>query len=105
MAQFAVYRNRDSGSKSQFPLLLDVQSDLFDELATRVVVPLTKASSVKKTPLERLTPVITVLGEDYVLLTPQLAGVANRHLGPAVSEIPEQRAAIIAALDMLVTGT
>jgi toxin CcdB len=41
VAQFAVYRNKSPRSKSTYPFLVDVQSDLLDELQTRVVIPLT----------------------------------------------------------------
>jgi len=32
MAQFTVYRNKNPRSKATFPLLVDVQSDLLDDL-------------------------------------------------------------------------
>jgi toxin CcdB len=38
--QFDVYRNPDASTRSRFPYLLDIQSDLLDSLSTRVVVPL-----------------------------------------------------------------
>jgi hypothetical protein len=34
MPQFAVYRNRNEATRAQFPLLLDVQSDLLEPLYT-----------------------------------------------------------------------
>lgn len=40
MAQFDVYENPDPNSKATVPYLLDVQADLLNKLATRVVVPL-----------------------------------------------------------------
>ena len=45
MAQFKVYRNLDRITLTITPNFLDVQSDLLDELATRVAVPLRLASS------------------------------------------------------------
>ena len=39
MAQFAVDKNRNAATKGRFPLLLDVQSDLLEPLATRAVEP------------------------------------------------------------------
>jgi toxin CcdB len=38
MPQFAVYRNRNPASRTRFPLLLDIQSDLLEPLTTRVVI-------------------------------------------------------------------
>jgi toxin CcdB len=104
VAQFAVYRNKSSRSKSTYPFLVDVQSDLLDELQTRVVVPLTKASALAKKPLSNLTPALKFDGETYVLMTPQLAGVARTELGAAAGSVAEQRQVIVAAIDFLVTG-
>lgn len=104
MGQFAVYRNKSSRSKSTYPFLVDVQSDLLDELQTRVVVPLTKASALAKKPLSNLTPALKFDGETYVLMTPQLAGVARTELGAAAGSVAEQRQVIVAAIDFLVTG-
>ena len=47
MPQFTVHRNPNPGSKTAYPLLLDIQSDLMADLGTRVVVPLCRASAMK----------------------------------------------------------
>lgn len=104
MAQFSVYRNKNPRTKSTFPLLVDVQSDLLDDLQTRVVVPLTKVASMTRKPLTHLTPTLPFDGEDYALLTPQLAGIARGDLGTAVGNLASERQTIVAALDFLVTG-
>ena len=104
MAQFTVYRNKSPRSRSTFPLLLDVQADLLEELRTRVVIPLTRTSALSKHPLSQLTPLVTCEGETYVLLTPQLAGIARSELGAAVGSLKDQRDSIIAAMDFLVNG-
>ena len=44
MPQFAVHRNRNAATKARFPLLLDVQTNLLEDLGTRVVIPLAPAS-------------------------------------------------------------
>ena len=104
MPQFAVYRNKNSATKGRFPFLVDVQSDLLEPLATRVVVPLAPLGSAKPRLLETLTPVLHVEGKDYLALIPQLAGVAARDVGPVVGSAAEHRQAILAALDLLVYG-
>ncbi len=40
MAQFDVYANPNPDSQQQIPYLVDIQADLLDHLATRVVAPL-----------------------------------------------------------------
>jgi len=36
MPQFALYRNKNAATRERFPLLLDIQSDLLDPLATSI---------------------------------------------------------------------
>jgi toxin CcdB len=105
MPQFAVHRNRNSATKARFPLLLDVQTNLLEALGTRVVIPLTPLSAVtKRTTMQTLTPVCLVDGKHYVLVTPQLAGIATKELGPQIADLSPDRQAIIDALDLLFVG-
>jgi len=104
MDQFTVYRNRNPRTRGMFPLFLDVQSDLLEDLETRVVIPMTQVSALKRKPISTLTPVVKVEGGDYLLLTPQLFGIARAHLGAPVTNIAPSRKAIMASLDMLVSG-
>lgn len=103
MPQFSVHKNRNPHSRATYPLLVDIQADLLDGLQTRVVVPLTKLGSNKKV-LEGATPVVAFGDEKYVLMAPQLAGIALRDLGPVVGSLAEQRATITAALDFIFLG-
>lgn len=104
MAQFSVHRNPNPATKSTIPLLLDIQSDLVAELGTRVVVPLCPASAMKGKIINTLMPIFEVEGKQYVMLTPQLAGIANKQMGARVADLAHQRDAIVAALDLLITG-
>lgn len=103
MPQFAVHRNPNAATKGLYPLLLDVQSDIMPDLGTRVVVPLRPAGS-KARLIDTLMPVVSVDGKPYALITPQLAGIPRAQLGVKVADLPQYREAIIAALDLLVTG-
>ena len=82
MPQFAVYRNKNLRNRALFPLLVDVQSDLLQDLETRLVIPLSNAFALQDFPLAYLTPQVTLDGERYLLMTPQLAGVARGDLAP-----------------------
>ena len=104
MAQFTVYRNKNASSKTVFPLLVDVQSDLLDELQTRVVIPLSKVAALTKSPVSQLTPLLEFEGASYVLVTPQLAGVAQNDLGLATGSLAKDRDVILAAMDFLLLG-
>lgn len=104
MSQFDVYRNANSATRARIPYLLDVQSDLLDPLATRVVVPLCKPQVLKGRLAERLNPVFEIEGRKMVMLTPELAGVSGKGLGKRVGNLSGERHSIIAALDLLITG-
>jgi toxin CcdB len=104
VAQFTVYRNKSQRTKSTFPFLVDVQSDLLEQLQTRVVIPLTKTSAIAKKPMSNLMPILKFDGETYVLMTPQLAGVAQTDLGAPTGSLAEQRQVIVAAIDFLLMG-
>jgi toxin CcdB len=104
MAQFDVYRNANPASRARIPYLLDVQSDLLDPLATRVVAPLCKPEVLKGRLAERLNPVFEVEGRKVAMLTPELAGVPGKILGARVGNLSGERHSIIAALDLLITG-
>lgn len=99
-----VYENRNPKSRDRLPYLLDVQVELLSALETRVVIPLARESSFAGKSIIRLMPVIEVDGEDYVVLTPQIAAIARRELGSPVCSVGESRADVTAALDLLFTG-
>lgn len=104
MSQFSVHVNLNPASRGAYPFLLDVQSELLDGLSTRVVVPLAPSGARRGPPLARLMPVLRIDGADYVMLTPQLAGIPARHLGYEVENLVNSRPEIVAALDLLVSG-
>ena len=78
MARFDVFSNpgRHAGTT---PYLLDVQSDLLDALDTRMVIPLRRLEQFPRVRLpNRLTPVFTIDGEDFLLETPKMGAVPQR---------------------------
>jgi toxin CcdB len=104
LAQFTVYRNKSARSKAVFPLLVDVQSDLLEDLQSRVVIPMSKAAALARKPVSQLTPIIEFEDASYVLLTPQLAGIARSELGPVAGNVVHSRETILAAMDFLILG-
>ncbi|MCP5322331.1 MAG: CcdB family protein [Pseudomonadales bacterium] len=104
MTQFSVHKNANPDTKSTVPYLLNVQSDLIEDLATRVVAPLYSVAAMKGKILETLTPVFEIEGKQYVMVTPQLAGVPKKMLGAKAIDLSSKRDEIIAALDLLITG-
>lgn len=104
MSQFSVYENINPATRAAIPFLLNVQSDLLEELSTRAVVPLYSSDAIPGQRLRTLTPLFDINDEQYVMMTPQLAGIQKNLLGPAVADLSASRDDIIAALDLLITG-
>jgi toxin CcdB len=90
VTQFTVYRNKNPRSRTTFPFLVNVQSDLLDALTRK--------------PVGHLMPTVQFEGEAYILMTPQLAGVARSELGPPAGNLAGRRDTIVAAMDFLLSG-
>ncbi|MDQ3566246.1 MAG: CcdB family protein [Pseudomonadota bacterium] len=104
MPQFMLHRNKNPDTKARIPYLIDVQSNLLGDLGTRVVIPVCSSGALKGKVLTTLTPTFELDDGTYVMLTPQLAGISKKELGQEVANLSAYRAAIIAALDFLITG-
>ena len=52
--------------------------------------------------MQALTPTLNVTGKEHPMM--QLAGISVRELGAIVDPVPQERAKVAGALDLLVTG-
>jgi len=102
MAQFDVHRNPNPKTNRTVPYLLDVQADLLDMLATRVVVPLIAADKARAA--RGLNPEFTIGETAVIMSTAELAGISVRSLGDKVATLKDRRGEIVSALDLLFTG-
>lgn len=98
MARFDVYRLRTTGA-----LVLDLQADLLDNLATRVVAPLL---SPEEFPLAmaRLNPRFEVEGRTVVLALHMIGTIPTKHIAEVVGNLSHRRDRIVAATDFLFQG-
>ena len=103
MARFDVYENLNRATRDSIPYLLDVQADLLDALATRVVVPLVSAEDMGGA-TKYFCPQFKIKGIAVVMSTGELAGLPLRTFGAKVTSLKHKRDEIIAALDLLFTG-
>lgn len=101
VARYHVYRN-PRASRASVPFLLDVQTD-FLKLETRLVIPLVKAEKFGAR-LARLHPTFTVLGQDVVLSTSDMAGLPTAELRQSVGDLSAQATVILTAIDFLLSG-
>lgn len=104
MPAFAVYQNKFLRGSGFYPLLVDVQSEVLEDLGTRIVVPLARGPGFIDFPLSFVMPTIELDGELYVLMTPRLAAVSRSDLGPHASSAAAHRQTIFAALDFVFRG-
>ncbi|PSJ57704.1 CcdB family protein [Kumtagia ephedrae] len=84
-------------------LLVDVQADLLDQMATRAVVPLLPAEQTP-TPVRKLNPVFDIGGRKYVMATQLLSAVPVRELTPRHHSLSPHQEQILGALEMLFHG-
>lgn len=101
--QFSVYKNTNAASQAAFPFLLDVQSNLLSELHSCVVIPLARAKT-GQIAMTRLSPLVAIDGQEYVLHTAQMSSMNRKILGACVADLSAQRDVFIGALDFLISG-
>ena len=104
MSRFDVYPNPGQHATTT-PYLLDVQSDLLDGLDTCLVIPLRSLAHFPKVNLpERLIPVLTIDGSDFLLETPKMGAVPRSILKSSVTSLEKEQIRITGALDFLFQG-
>ena len=104
MAQFDVYRNPSSKTNRAYPFLVDVQNSVIDQLATRLVVPLTKNKTTNSLYMKNLTPEIEFEGETYLFMTQQLSSIPEDVLKDCIGSLEQSRELLIGAIDFAITG-
>lgn len=104
MHRFHVYQLRSTTGRASYPVVLNVQSELVDDLHTRVVVPLAPAVVFKGKVISRLMPLLDVDGEPHVMLTAQLGSIRVRDMGKEVADLSSEQFTIVAAIDLLLSG-
>lgn len=104
MAQFDVYKNPSKASKKAYPFILDIQNELIDNIATRIVVPLALYSKFKNEELRGLTPRVVFDDKDLLILIPQLSSMSSKALKNPVGRLSHLRDEVISALDLAITG-
>jgi toxin CcdB len=104
VSQFTVYQNVNSRTKKLYPYLVDVQSELLEGLHTTVVIPLCRGTEIADKTISKLCPIVKVNGQNYVVLTQQMAGINRNQLGKRVPDLSAYRSFFITAIDFLITG-
>ena len=104
MSQFTLYRNPDKATANTYPFFVDVQSDLLENLNTRLVIPLTPVGLIEMKAPSHLCPIIHLDEGDFVILTQQTTSVPTKILIEPTHDLSTFRDEIIAAINFLITG-
>lgn len=104
MGQFCAYKNPNPATRAQYPLLLDIQSDLLSELRTTAVIPMTPSKLAAPMRLTRLNPGIVIDGKTFTVMTQEIAGLDRNKLGAQAYDLSSYRSEIMAALDFVLSG-
>jgi toxin CcdB len=96
MAQFDVHRLGNV-------LVIDCQSNLLNDLESRLVAPLLPRSQAPRA-AQRLNPMFEIEAVEYVMLTQAAAAVRKRDLGAVVTSLADRSFEITGALDVLISG-
>jgi len=104
MPQFDIYANPNKKSRSAYPFIIDIQSNLIDDLATRIVAPLALYTKFKDEELKKLTLRVSYQEQELVILIPQITSMPANLLKEPIGTLVHLRDEIIAALDFAFTG-
>lgn len=103
MAQFDVYANPSASAAHGIPFVVVVQSDLLSALATRLAMPLAMVEFADKAP-DKLCPIVMVNGQRLRALAHYTAPLPTRSLRKVVSNAATHASALIAAMDVVMSG-
>jgi toxin CcdB len=104
MPQFSLYKNANKETQKTYPYLLDIQSNLLDDLRTTVVIPLMPQRLAGDHTISELNPLIKIRSENFTVMTQNLAGIDRNVLGAYVGDLSQYRSEIIAAIDFVLSG-
>ena len=100
--QFDVFPNPSRRGLEERPYVVVVQCSIWDDVATRVCVPLIDEKFIR--PQRRLNPGFEVKGRRLYFHPIEIVSVPLRLLREPVANLGEYRDHIIAALDLVFTG-
>ncbi|HEX4240782.1 MAG TPA: CcdB family protein [Steroidobacteraceae bacterium] len=103
MIQFDVFQNPITRARTAYPLVVVLQSDATSSRRNVIVAPLVPSTALAKV-AGRLTPIVSIDGQKWVVLVPSLAGVRGPDLGKFTGSLAGARDALLAAVDFLFFG-
>lgn len=104
--QFDVYRNPSERTNELQPYLLVIQHDYYDDLSTRIIIPLSYRQQFNGFH-HPVTPLVNIDFETYFINTPGITSIEKAKLknNYYVCNLSGARASVIAAIDAILTNT
>jgi toxin CcdB len=103
MAQFDVFVNPFASVRRAYPFVVAMQSDLTVNGAEQLVAPIA-SNDYEQSSIRRVMPVVSLQGNDRVVLVPRLTVIRSRDLIEKVGSIAAARTELLAAIDYLFFG-
>ncbi len=86
-------------------MVVDVQANLLNDLATRVVVPLAPLAAGRREDIPRLNPIVRIGEKEYYFKPTEIAAIPKSLLRDPVANIEAaHRTEIVGALDFMLQG-
>lgn len=103
--QFDVYRNPSAKTNKLWPFYIIIQHDYFDDLTTRIIVPLVSKKELSLNQ-KRITPQIDINDKSFYLFTPAITFIDAKKINKLdfVCNIASTRGEILSALDAIITN-
>ncbi len=101
--QFDVFANPSTRTARLFPFLIVLQSNWASETSSVIVAPFVRPDPALRHP--RLYPEFTIVRRRLVLAITDLAALPRSKLIRRVTNLESERHRIIAALDLIFTGS
>lgn len=103
MTQFDAFPNPVVSQRRAFPLVISLRSDLLPAGSDAVIAPLVQKKLLAGV-IGRLSPVVQIDQEEYVVLVERLATIPSRELPHRIANLARYRDALLGAVDLLYYG-
>jgi toxin CcdB len=103
MTQFEVFANPVTRARPSYPFVVMLQADVARDGCERAVAPVAPRRAFPAI-AGRLTPIMTIERDEFVLLVTSVTTVPAQSLGRAVASLADRRGDILAAIDYLFFG-
>jgi len=103
MAQFDVFPNPVARARPSYPYVVILQAEVARDSRERAVAPVAPRTAFAVV-AGRLTPIMNIDGDEFVVLVPSLTTVPVQGLRHAVASVVDRRDDLLAAVDYLFFG-